>query len=603
MSDKLILKSINELLGEGFYIPHYQRGYRWTEKQVKDLLDDIWAFATKPNKDIGFYCLQPIVVKRRTWIENGQEITGWEVVDGQQRLSTIYIILYYLAKDYLKVDSLVEEYGKNLYTLRYETRPKSADFLKNITTDKSNIDFYYISEAYQTIRNWFSNGSNTRDRTDKNRFLDTLLGKKEDERSIQVIWYHVEQEMDSVELFTRLNIGKIPLTNAELIKALFLSSSSFSNKTPEEAGRKKLEIAQIWNEIEQRLGDADFWAFITNEQQANYPTKIELLFDMIARREKDQKDPLYTFLNFQKRLKNNSDELWRLWLSIEQYYLTLCEWFKDKNYYHKIGYLVAVGYQISELIELSMQEKKTAFESIMDRQIKNSIKVDIDELNYGIKSHYPHIEALLLLFNVESIRRNENISEYYPFQHHKKASWSLEHIHAQNSESLDKTKKDSWLNWLDYHQQLIEELLDEGRAKENRLLDEIMSELGSIDREKLTWDKFNQLSRTIIDAFSHETEDQNDEIHNISNLALLSQPDNAALNNSVFEVKRREIIKMDREGKYIPICTRRVFLKYYNEKSSTQQYYFWSKEDRNNYLIEIKTILAKYLPQENETLN
>ena len=77
----------------------------------------------------------------------------------------------------------------------------------------------------------------------------------------------------------------------------------------------------------------------------------------------------------------------------------------------------------------------------------------------------------------------------------------------------------------------------------------------------------------------------------------MSQPDNAALNNSVFEVKRRDIIEMDKKGNYIPICTRRVFLKYYNDKSSTQQYYFWGKEDRDNYLNEIKIVLEDYLPQ------
>lgn len=57
---------------------------------------------------------------------------------------------------------------------------------------------------------------------------------------------------------------------------------------------------------------------------------------------------------------------------------------------------------------------------------------------------------------------------------------------------------------------------------------------------------------------------------------------------------------MDKEGKYIPLCTRRVFLKYYNDKPSSQQYHFWGKEDRDNYVKEIKKILNKYLPQENE---
>ena len=44
------LKTINDLLEYNFFIPSYQRGYRWTERQVKDLLDDIWEFIDKLNK-------------------------------------------------------------------------------------------------------------------------------------------------------------------------------------------------------------------------------------------------------------------------------------------------------------------------------------------------------------------------------------------------------------------------------------------------------------------------------------------------------------------------------------------------------------------------
>ena len=59
------------------------------------------------------------------------KLNGWEVVDGQQRLTTIFLILKYLAREFLKVESLADEYGKELYSLRYETRPQSETFLKN----------------------------------------------------------------------------------------------------------------------------------------------------------------------------------------------------------------------------------------------------------------------------------------------------------------------------------------------------------------------------------------------------------------------------------------------------------------------------------------
>jgi uncharacterized protein with ParB-like and HNH nuclease domain len=603
MIDKpLDLKSVNELLGEHFYIPYYQRGYRWTAQQVKDLLNDIWAFAKKTKvNDKEFYCLQPIVVKRKQWVEGDNELDGWEVVDGQQRLTTIYIIISYLAKEFLKVESLREDYEeKEIYTLRYQTRLESEAFLRNIVIDdKSNIDFYHIGAAYQTVKEWFTNGNNATDRTGKNKFLDTLLGKKDDERSVQVIWYEVEPKVSSIDLFIRLNMGKIPLTNAELIKALFLSSSSFKKASQEEAIRMKMEISQIWDDIEQKLSDESFWSFVTNAKQSDFSTKIELLFDMIADKKKDEIDHLFTFLYFLERSKDTSKSLSELWLSIEQYYLTLCEWFKDKNLYHKIGYLITVGERITDLIKLSMEEKKDRFEAELDKRIKESFKFkDIEALSYDNTSQYLEIKKILQLFNIESIRNNKSISEFYPFKSHKHTNWSLEHIHAQNSESLDKTKKDSWIEWLNCHETLIIELIDNEENAENKTdLIVLLDEIKQLNNEKLTWDKFSYLSNIIIKKFSENSDEYSNDLHSISNLALLSQSNNSTLSNAVFEVKRREIIKMDKDGCYIPVCTRRVFLKYYNDKPSTQQYYFWSKEDQNNYLKEIKKVLQNYLPQ------
>lgn len=601
MINPLCLKSINDLLGQHFYIPYYQRGYRWTSQQVNDLLNDVWAFANKEKDEHNqFYCLQPIVVKSKQWLESERAINGWEVIDGQQRLTTMFIIISYLANEFLKVDSLLEDYGKEIFSLRYETREKSEIFLKNIRNDNSNSDYYHIGEARNTINEWFTNGKNVKDRIDKNKFLDTLLGKIDDERSVQVIWYMVESQADSIELFTRLNIGKIPLTNAELIKALFLSSSSFKGESADVASRRKMEISQMWDEMEQMLSDAYFWSFITNAQQSDFTTKIELLFDMIASKSRSEIDPLFTFLYFLEKSKDNSQPLWKLWLTIEHYYQTLCEWYKDKNLYHKIGYLITVREHIGDLINLSMNVKKNAFEAILNKKIQESLNFDIEELSYDNNRDYRNIENLLLLFNVESIRSNQTISEFYPFKLHKNTYWSLEHIHAQNSESMDKTKKDSWFKWLRYHQQLINELIENEKGLENLDQLKLLSiEIKQYDNEKLTWEKFSELSEKIIEVFSETSDGHSNDLHSISNLALLSQPDNAALNNSVFEVKRREIIKMDKNGSYIPLCTKRVFLKYYNDKPSTQQYHFWGKDDRDNYLKEIRLVLRNYLPKEN----
>lgn len=86
------LKTVNELAQYAFYIPAYQRGYRWTIQEVEDLLNDIYEFTPREINDSSektWYCLQPVVVKHL------QEQT-YEVIDGQQRLTTAYLILYYL---------------------------------------------------------------------------------------------------------------------------------------------------------------------------------------------------------------------------------------------------------------------------------------------------------------------------------------------------------------------------------------------------------------------------------------------------------------------------------------------------------------------------
>ena len=60
--ETISLIRVSDLLKERFFIPSYQRGYRWTSRQVEDLLDDIRDF-TRTAKEGEFYCLQPLVLK------------------------------------------------------------------------------------------------------------------------------------------------------------------------------------------------------------------------------------------------------------------------------------------------------------------------------------------------------------------------------------------------------------------------------------------------------------------------------------------------------------------------------------------------------------
>ena len=106
--NQIKLKSVSELLGMKFFIPSYQRGYRWTEQQVKDLLNDVNEFEPQelPNSnEKTWYCLQPLVVRKMegndSRLPKNDENEWYEVIDGQQRLTTILIILNPLNSTFL----------------------------------------------------------------------------------------------------------------------------------------------------------------------------------------------------------------------------------------------------------------------------------------------------------------------------------------------------------------------------------------------------------------------------------------------------------------------------------------------------------------------
>lgn len=147
MENILELKTINELNHYSFFIPAYQRGYKWTPKEVEDLLNDINEFKPRligDTDDKNWYCLQPIVVKEKASLD--VKTPEFEVIDGQQRLTTIFLILQYLNQDY------VPEKRDKLFGLDYQTRKGTSDFLNSLDINnivEDNIDFYYINNAYK----------------------------------------------------------------------------------------------------------------------------------------------------------------------------------------------------------------------------------------------------------------------------------------------------------------------------------------------------------------------------------------------------------------------------------------------------------------------
>jgi uncharacterized protein with ParB-like and HNH nuclease domain len=164
MNTGVKLEPIAGLLQKQFFIRSYQRGYRWDEDQVNDLLNDFNGFIEQENKhEDEFYCLQPIVVRKMPLSEKMKtDFSGepvYEVIDGQQRITTIVIVLHYL------LHALSGEIRLRLPTIAYEVRPESKKILasfNNYMMDdekqkelEDDIDFYHMKIVYDTVVKWF----------------------------------------------------------------------------------------------------------------------------------------------------------------------------------------------------------------------------------------------------------------------------------------------------------------------------------------------------------------------------------------------------------------------------------------------------------------
>lgn len=640
----LELKSIAELQNLAFYIPDYQRGYRWTRRQVEDLLNDIYEFSQKDNA--GIYCLQPLVVIKRSSEEqlldrvhaakdldevkrilNGQ----WEVVDGQQRLTTIRLILEVLRHH-------------RFYEITYQTREDSAEFLNGITTTEAekeaekNIDFYHIYETVKVIDEWLK----TKIDEKKRHFQNVLLNR------VKFIWYETQE--NPKEVFTRLNIGKISLTNAELIKALLLNKSNFDSRDDDKIRLWQQEIAMEWDVIEYALQSNEFWLFL-NAPGDERPTRIDYVFDMICRcdllRCRDEKDTsdefrtfryFYHYLDVQKRNGTSLAQAVRtIWEKVREIFQTLQEWFDDMELYHYVGYLICMGRNIDEIYEHWITTKPDFKEYLM-LVIKDIIPCkeikDIENTVYEVKQEGSQFKGgsktncrpILLLHNLQTVINQNRIlsanAKYkngvfykFPFHLYKLEGWDVEHIDSNTENGLDNIPSQrEWL--LNAYFGLQDEAYQTLRDQIQEFFTGKTSEQ-SEDSDKQTKrdEQFTKLKKQIEDIGSSKRLGQIEK-NKIWNFTLLDSSTNRSYGNAIFPAKRRVIIGKDQGEKFnpptiiengqivlgsvengsssfIPPCTKYVFLKYYNTVSFDPN--AWTQADAEAYKDNIIEVLKDFL--------
>lgn len=564
MENSLELKTINELSEYKFMIPAYQRGYRWTTQEVTDLLNDVHEFIPKQIDDSSektWYCLQPIVLKLI-------DSENYEVIDGQQRLTTIFLILHYLNQDF------IEKRREKLFELDYETRSDLKEFLLLLDSDTNmnenlNIDYYHIVKAYLTIEEWFQNrGSNFNKDDFRSKFRFNT----------KIIWYECFEE-DTISVFTRLNIGKISLSNAELIKALFLNSSNFE-KNEIKIKHKQIEIASEWDRIESDFQDDRFWYFITGDKKTN--NRIEFIFD-IMNTEYTEEDLYSTFRYFSTLVSSTSkDNIEKNWKSVKDYYMRFSEWYRDRELYHKIGYLISINLvDINTLYKESASKTKIEFKKYLDELIIESMNnIDFFSLSYGDTRENLKIKKVLLLYNILTMLRSEKDNSFFPFNLYKNEKWDIEHITSVKESMPSSTEqKRSWLDDVNVYIDIT--IPDSGKLKQRIKTCDVSKDAD-----------FNELFEDIISHFNYYIK-SDDEINGLSNLTLLDSETNRGYKNAIFPIKRKTIIDRDKKGAFIPICTKNVFLKYFSEYPPKIS--FWTQEDRENYELDLRDVLSGFV--------
>lgn len=449
MRDKSNIKTIKELHEYTFYIPDYQRNYRWTKDEVQQLIDDIY------NSDEG-YSLQPIVVKKK-------EDKKYELIDGQQRLTTLYIIFMIFEIEYNKD----VEYYKIKRDNNCNCLSKKIDEIRKLSTNEidklEDIDEWHIAHAYNTIKKYIE-----KEKLKNKKFLELC-------KNTQVIWYEIDENEDPIIVFERLNVGKIPLEKAEIIKAEAITEL-------EEQDRKA--CAKLWYETEIDLRKEDDIKYCTLSNKVNELTdgtqRISVYLDIIEK-QKGEGSYYEKLLECSGRYKHLMETMFNL-----------------------------TGYYISSI--------GSAEYNLQQNDIINRIKEYIDNLgginnivNLDYNDDKTDVQNILLLYNVLLYNKNNAI---FPYNKYKKEEYNIEHINAQKLE----------------YEKLFEKSGKSAQTDIKKTVNSIIEKLQkcNVDINKIKSIKEEKIYEN--DAIAKMT-------NNISNLTLLSASLNKKLGNKCYKDK------------------------------------------------------------------
>ena len=614
------MKSIADLQtgNYSFVIPGYQRGYRWGEKEATFLFNDLEKYIKdhKENQNNGsadeekdYYCMQPLSVSPLKENENRvsplkKNENQYNVIDGQQRLTTVHLLL----------TCLKEEPGFNI---EYDTRNKKDgspnDNADNLSVNKDSIDYHFMNTVQKTLTDLIKNNPDI--------FDDE--GKKILKENVYFIWYENEKENEQ-EIFERLNVGKIPLSSSELIKALFLNRTNFKNIDSVVLELEQNKIASKWDEIEHALQNDEFWGFIMPQGSTPPETRISYIFDIIRKTNKlkqnaelDDSDEYASYNYFNKYFEGSNIDLEKVkdcWNKVEKIYMLLDEWYQDILLYHYIGFLTSCSDKNDVIIkclniwnesktkaDFTAELKKSIYEilkqkkwleKIMKGAAACSTPEEKEEKLFDELKKFKFEETttkktecrdLLTLHNVDTIiQQNEHLLDSpehglpdfskFPFHLFKTGKWEIEHIRPNAGDALDSFSDQQCLLGL------AQRFLDNNNKNDKDLYDKIdrFLELDTNDPQKISdnvkADILNELSGSepnedsLNELFKHYLEIikekypflfdelEGDKKNLIWNYTLLDKSTNSSYGNRIFPIKREYIRLKQRYG----ICPKEI---------------------------------------------
>lgn len=594
----IFTKLLDDANKDNFLIPTYQRGYKWTSEdensQVKVLMKDL--FLAYNNSSERYY-LQFITLKDIDDV--------FEVIDGQQRLTTLTILfsLFFSIEEIALEENFVE--NKLIYQIRKNfieefiyngiNKITSAEDWEDFSTQNpshNNQDVFYIFHATKAINEFLNEISNNGEII---KFYKYIFDK------VQIIVNILEDDMDSEKIFVNVNRG-VKLEDEDLVKGLLITKIPLDNKndnyrlTENEINEIRSTLGRQWDEISHWAIRKDITTFFKPKNKGNIAWIIRLAFPGVN--DTDSENPIFTFI-FEKYQEGEKAK--NIFEKIYATKLILNDWFKIPEIHNLLGFLLH-SKNSHNLLDIwgKLKELKTKNEIIQKLKglIKNEIPYDEDEkklneLNYHDSKH-ELFNLFLILDLIKSLPINERSQHFYNFELiSNEKNWSIEHIFPQNPDEL---KNINYFSKEDLN--ILKELLP------NKISEDELNVEDDVEREEII-NLFNKIKRSEGQCLIAENEkhalayllaNNANELHKIGNLALLELGMNSSLSNNFFDEKRKIIVTKVSNGKFVPYHTYDVFSKLIIDNNTSL--HVWAKEDikkHEEYIITKMEELFTYL--------